>query len=365
MDSLKNTMVAIMLLVVTYGVYQVVTTPAPDAQPLTQLETAELNSPVNSAVNSAIDTIPKDVLDNELPTDKLSDSRTGHLQDDLQPDPLPQVKIPPKLLPKKQDAPELPAPTSETPKIDNLAYIKPKPMDSTTPSMDPEIATVAGADAYDPEALTAIWPQVELLVNEGNYRLALRQLSSFYCNAGLMSEVDQQKLYDWLDSLAAKVIYSNEHHLRSLPYIIQPNDSLQSLASRWQIPTDLIYFVNRAKIPDRETLQPGNELKMINGAFDAEIDTTTGTMTLFWKQLYAGRFKVQIDPAAKPSPGEFRVVTKSIEPINYGPYHVGLDNGLGLHAMADGSATSIGLNEQQAQEVFAILSESSIVRILR
>ena len=231
--------------------------------------------------------------------------------------------------------------------------------------MGPEIATVAGADAYDPEALTAIWPQVELLVNEGNYRLALRQLSSFYSNAGLMSEVDQQKLYDWLDSLAAKVIYSNEHHLRSLPYIIQPKDSLQSLASRWQIPTDLIYFVNRAKIPDRETLQPGNELKMINGAFDAEIDTTTGTMTLFWKQLYAGRFKVHIDPAAKPSPGEFRVVTKSIEPINYGPYHVGLDNGLGLHAMANGSATSIGLNDQQAQEVFAILSESSIVRILR
>ena len=104
MDSLKNTMVAIMLLVVTYGVYQVVTTPAPDAQPLTQLDTAELNSPVNSA----IDTIPKDVLDNDFPTDKPSDFRTGHLQDDLQPDlqpdPLPQVKIPPKLLPKKQDS---------------------------------------------------------------------------------------------------------------------------------------------------------------------------------------------------------------------------------------------------------------------
>ena len=36
---------------------------------------------------------------------------------------------------------------------------------------------------------------------------------------------------------------------------------------------------------------------------------------------------------------------------------------MSLHALAPGSASSIGLSEQQAQEVFAILSESSKVRI--
>ena len=102
---------------------------------------------------------------------------------------------------------------------------------------------------------------------------------------------------------------------------------------------------------------------MISGAFDAEIDTSTGTMTLFWKQLYAGRFNVQVDSSAGLSPGEYRVVSKSVNAINCGPYHIGLENGMSLHALAPNSDSSIALSEQQAQEVFAILSESSMVRI--
>ena len=123
--------------------------------------------------------------------------------------------------------------------------------------------------------------------------------------------------------------------------------------------------MNRAKIPDRNALQPGNELKMISGAFDAEIDTAEGTMTLFWKQLYAGRFKIRVNPQTKPVLGEFQIVTKSVEPGTCGPYQIGLNNGMSLHALDPLMTSSIALEEQQAKEVFAILSESSTVRILR
>ena len=363
MDSLKNTMVAIILLVVTYGVYQVVTTPDTVAQRAAQMEDV-----VEPSTAAGLESIPEKILDDNLAAGDTHPSSQGHLQDSLEPAPLPEVQVQPRLLPKKQDIAELQElleTPDDSPEIDDLVYIKPKPAAAPNRAVDAEIATVGGTSKYDAKQLVAAWPQVEQLVAEGNYRLALRQLSSFYRDASSMDESGRQKLYEWLDSLAAKVIYSTEHHLRSLPYIVQPNDSLDALSTRWQIPADLIYFVNRARIPDRNTLQAGNELKMIHGPFDAEVDTSTGTMTLFWKQLYAGRFKVQIDPQAKPSPGEFQVVAKSINPVSYGPYHIGLDNGMGLHALSPGAAASIALSEQQAKEVFAILSESSKVRILR
>ncbi|MCH2181574.1 MAG: LysM peptidoglycan-binding domain-containing protein [Mariniblastus sp.] len=361
MDSLKNTMVAVMLLVVTYGVYQVVNTPDPDSREAAQMEAAG-----EPSLTIERESIPKTVLDSDSLTTDMPDSPRRHLQDDLAPAPLPEVQDQPKLLPRKEELAELeeslemPVGSAE---VDDLVYIQPKPLSPPQPAVEPEIATVAGASNYDPTKLQAAWPLVEQLVGEGNYRLALRQLSGFYPNASSMDEADQQKLYEWLDSLAAKVIYSTEHHLRTLPYIVQPNDSLENLAERWQVPADLIYFVNRAKIPDRNALQPGNELKMISGPFDAEIDRSTGTMTLFWKQLYAGRFTVQIDSPGSLNPGEYGVVSKSVNAVSHGPYHIGLDNGMSLHALAPGSASSIGLSEQQAQEVFAILSESSKVRI--
>jgi len=360
-DSLKNTMVAVILLVVTYGVYQVVNTPEQNSQQADQMEPAEERSRTIER-----DTIPKNVLDNDSLAAHDPNSPRRHLQDDLAPAPLPEVQDQPKLLPRREELAELQE-SVETPatsaEVDDLVYIKPKPLTPPAPVSEPEIATVSGTSNYDPQKLQAAWPQVEQLVDQGNYRLALRQLSGFYPSAGSMDEVDRLKLYEWLDSLAAKVIYSTEHHLRTLPYIIQPNDTLEVLSERWQVPADLIYFVNRAKIPNRNALQPGNELKMISGAFDAEIDASTGTMTLFWKQLYAGRFNVQIDPAAGLSPGEYRVVSKSVDAINRGPYHIALDNGMSLHALAPDSDSSIALSEQQAQEVFAILSESSMVRI--
>ncbi len=99
--------------------------------------------------------------------------------------------------------------------------------------------------------------------------------------------------------------------------------------------------------------------------FDAEIDTEAGTMTLFWKQLYAGRFKIQVNSQTKPVPGEFKIVNKSVEAVACGPYHIGLSNGMSLHAETPSGASSIAMEEQQAQEVFAILSKSSNVRILR
>lgn len=70
-------MVAIILLVVTYGVYQVVTRPAPGLPPAAQTETA-----VESSMSADLETIPKKVLDGDLLADDTHDSPKRHLQDD-------------------------------------------------------------------------------------------------------------------------------------------------------------------------------------------------------------------------------------------------------------------------------------------
>lgn len=376
MDSLKNTIVAVMLLGVTYGVYQVVTTPDPTVVSQNALlDTVIEGSPFDESGPTAAPTIPAALLAEPAPFEATP--ALPPVATDQQPKLLTAGSGDIRGLKDFLETPDNATTTGALADIkprDSLSQ-PPQPMVAQPEIAQPEIAQPGVAQAgvaqaggtikYDADRLALVWPQVNQLVDEGEFRIALRRLSLFYNNANLMSESEQQKLFDWLDSLAAKVIYSTEHHLRSVPYIIQPNDTLDALSSRWKVPADLIYFVNRAKIPDRNSLQPGNELKMINGAFDAEIDTANGTMTLFWKQLYAGRFKIQVDPQTKPVPGEFQIVTKSIEPVTCGPYHIGLDNGMSLHALAPAATSSIGMEEQQAKEVFAILSESSTVRIIR
>ena len=365
MDSLKNTIVAVMLLGVTYGVYQVVTTPDPTVSQNALLDTIIEDSPFDAPGPTAAPAIPATLLAEPAPFDDTPPLAPGVTEDRPK-----LLNVGAEDMKGLKDLLETPDATTTT---GTLVDIKPRASLSQSPQpvvtppavAPPAVAQAANTTKYDAERLALLWPQVTQLVNEGEFRAALRRLSLFYGNANLMSEPEQKKLFDWLDSLAAKVIYSTEHHLRPVPYIIQPNDTLDLLASRWQVPADLIYFVNRAKIPDRNALQPGNELKMISGAFDAEIDTAEGTMTLFWKQLYAGRFKIQVNPQAKPILGEFQIVTKSVEPGTCGPYQIGLNNGMSLHALDPLMTSSIALEEQQAKEVFAILSESSTVRILR
>jgi lipoprotein-anchoring transpeptidase ErfK/SrfK len=298
-----------------------------------------------------------------------------------------------------------PATQSEAPAAGPLTKVIPKPNKnkppseiaknlraSASPPLSGEFNTATIVDTNilptggsQPSDLAPIWSQVERAVADEDFKGALATLSPLYSSLNLPDD-QRQKLMQWLNVLAAKVIYSTEHNFSPVPYVIQPNETLADIANRWQVPADLVYNINQTKIFNPEMLEPGTELKKIEGPFRAEIDVSRNVLTLFLGNLFAGQFAVRLGTAGEIAAGSYRVVKKSAEghtyydsggrqfpvgsPDNgYGENWIGLEKGLCLHAISDPSGNNergcIGLNRKDAKDVFAILSSDSTVTILR
>lgn len=242
-------------------------------------------------------------------------------------------------------------------------------------------ASTPGSDPYADLTFSAAWPIVDGLVAEQKFRESLQLLTRFYRSPGLTGP-QRQQLDGWLDALATKVVFSNEHHLTSA-YVSKPGDSLLELGRQWGVPGQLIYNINKNNIANPLSIQPGTELKKITGPVNAEVDLNSNIMTLYVEELYAGRFNIKIGTSGSPRPGDFRVVGKLPgghdwqdatgtyppgDPNNhYGENWIALEGSLCMHAVDantdDGHRGCLGLSEIDAEDVFAILSEGSTVSI--
>ncbi len=240
-------------------------------------------------------------------------------------------------------------------------------------------------DLSAPTSIAGVWAEVDRLVAADEFRKALGVLSKHYGKKGLTGP-QQQKLQGWLDALAGKVIYSTGHHFVSRPYTVKSGETLESIASQLKVPAEVIYNINRAQFNGSNQVSQGMELKIINGPFHAEVDLEAKMMTLFVKNLYAGRFPVAVGISGKPDAGNFDVMVKSPNgftwrdatgkeypagsPGNgYGPFWIGLSNSLCIHSVPAGTPHGhrgcIGLSEKDAKDVFGILSKDSKLSIVR
>jgi lipoprotein-anchoring transpeptidase ErfK/SrfK len=230
------------------------------------------------------------------------------------------------------------------------------------------------------------WSGLADLANRGNVREALVELSARY-NDPLPADQRMQML-QWLDQLAGKVIYSTENHLQPRPYVVRNGDTLESIAAAWNVPAQLVYNINRSKIGDNTTLQPGTELKVVEGPFNARISIDRQEMTLFLGDMYAGRFPIELGQDHEYEHGSFMIETKSPAGREYrdaagqviaagaannpyGRYWLGFSNSdLGIHeapGMGSGSDVSgcIRLGSRDAEDIYGILSEGSQISIMR
>lgn len=242
----------------------------------------------------------------------------------------------------------------------------------------------SGIDAGGVANIDQAWVKVQELVDAKKFHDALILLTRFYRSDDLTTP-QRTKLNDWLDALAGKVIYSTENHFTSTAYKIKPGETLAEIATRWNVPAQVVYNINRKQIGNDPNVAAGTELKMINGPFHAEVDISTQTLTLFLKDLYAGRFPVKIGISGDPRPGEFNVVAKSVQghtwrdadgndfapdsPENgYGPYWIGMTGSLCIHAISNdeipGHSGCIGLSEKDAKDIFGILANRSTVKVV-
>ena len=459
MHSMKNTIVAIMLLGVSYGVYEVITTPDPSLDtdpalvaPLVISEGAEdVESPAplphvqlpepddapelanrsdsspkhfvappiqapklpnpNFRDDSMVERQPKmdfaaedqstnqlaggefDTNNTDVPHDnELIEALKDHLGDPDEEfgssmksdefDTTPRSNMASTFAPRGDRVqPESTQPRPEVNDFNAGSELDSMPKTELQPPATTELAESTEREPVDLGQLdvSAVWSHVERMVEKGRMRKALQTLTRYY-NDDSLTSTQQQKLHGWLDALASKVIYSTENHFAKA-HVVQPNETILDLAKRWHVTPQLIYRVNEKVIRNPSNMTPGIELKVLRGPFHAEVNVTNKVLTVFVGDLYAGRFAVDVDSTSKMAAGRYGVTAKSTnvqsmlngsQPNSdnqHGPYWIGLEKGYCLHASVhrtgDAHKNCIGLSLKDAEDLFSIFSEESLIFIKR
>lgn len=220
-------------------------------------------------------------------------------------------------------------------------------------------------------------------VDRGEFKDALAKMSVFYNSPELTAEQNLD-LINLLDSLAGETIYSRRH-LLDTPYIVGTGESIDDIAKRYEIPTELLAKINA--IDSTMGLMPGTKLKVFRGPFRAEVDVDRHEMTVFLGDMYAGRFPVSTGADPQPKEGVFQVLDKQRhrnyygkggiqidgnDPRNpYGGWWMDLGQDLSIHGSPEnpaGDNTTLGcisLSPLDAGDVFSMLSRGSQVTIKR
>ncbi|WP_425617927.1 L,D-transpeptidase family protein [Anatilimnocola sp. NA78] len=389
MNSLKSTCVILVLAGVLYGVY--VTLNAPDKSPsgnFSQQQLAEMKPPAIDfgSTDQAPGVVQAPFLTPAAPPPGAppANAAAGFAIPDRSVPPLVDIADHQHTQPAPFTAPA-PAPEPAPPVYEAPASTAPYPAPAATTQPTVEVSSdppTADATSTSPSIeafkLKRAWTNVERHVQDGKFRDALVELSPFATNPHL-AHAERTQLLTWLDALAGKVIYSNEHLLAE-PYRVQGrSQTLYDVSSMYKVDAQLLMNINAAVVKDSAVLIPGTELKVIPGPFRAEINLAAGELTLFLGQLYAGRFSFTVGDE-RPSPGVYQVREKSrdktyigrdgrqlaaTDPANpYGGWWIDLGSNVSLH----GSGTAAGLgcvsfSPQDAQDLASILSLNSEVTI--
>ncbi|MFN5322979.1 MAG: LysM peptidoglycan-binding domain-containing protein [Planctomycetota bacterium] len=444
MNSLKNTIVAILLLGVSYGVYQILTTAEPKALSTAEFHAAngpEIEIPGETFIPPPIDTDsdtslslteqPKPPQFNAPPVQPPAgvtgpSNQSGQSMPERQlgtnapsSSPPPWAQIPDN---RSSPAPSLgggnsPLSDSGSPGGSSLAIPSPTTSNGSVPMPPPFNAGLGssspsapnpgfpqtGAAPFDraPGGGSSLQPSPQQrnvteipaqtstgavglmsgsaplptlesslqtarqFVAAGQMRQALAELSSQLLNPELEMP-DQTTLYKWLDSLAGKVIYSGEHHLVTQPHIVQPNETLTSLAEAWRVPPELIYNLNRERIANPFELAAGTELKKVSGPFRAELDVNRQLLTLYLDELYAGRFRCVSLSANLPA-GVWKIENKVENKHPAGQFLLQTKHPeVSLHGQpADGAPVGCCFAQDDAKDLFWILSVGSEIKVIR
>jgi LysM repeat protein len=194
---------------------------------------------------------------------------------------------------------------------------------------------------------------------------ALRGLSAWYDHPAVGQR--QTELDDLLSQLAGTVVYSREHWLEPA-HVVQPGETLRTIADRQQVPWQLLAKINGIDKP--ESLVAGETLKVVRGPFNAQLNRGLNQLALFVDGLYAGQFAVQTSGDVAQLNGTFPVAKFAADaPSNsLRQDYISLGGNLFLR-LADGTATpqtgTMQIQERDLRDVFDILSDRSQVTIRR
>jgi LysM repeat protein len=220
-------------------------------------------------------------------------------------------------------------------------------------------------------------------LNRGEFVEVYKELDARHGEGGLNADEDRQ-LTELLDQVAGTVVYSTGHFLEPA-YRVRPGDTLDAIAETYKVTPQLLAKIN--SISDPLSLEPGKELKVVRGPFDAHIDLDKLELTLRLQGCYAGRFTIGTGNDHPQLAGSHTVRAKMLGPTYYGrdetiagddpknplgKHWIGLDNRIGIHGTNDQrnvGATSqqgaICLGDRDIDDVFDILTIGSRVVVRR
>jgi lipoprotein-anchoring transpeptidase ErfK/SrfK len=181
----------------------------------------------------------------------------------------------------------------------------------------------------------------------------------------------------------AGIIYGSPEKQFNEPYIVQPGETLDEIARAHDISWQYLATLNRTS---PETLQAGQELKVLKGPFSAVVDLGEYSMTIHAHGWYVNRYQIGIGKDNRTPTGEFTVQDKLENPVWYNPdggvvdaddpenplgeYWLGLGDHIGIHGTIDpttiGRSASRGcihLADPDIAEVFNLLTVGSKVLI--
>ncbi|WP_347243641.1 LysM peptidoglycan-binding domain-containing protein [Thermogutta sp.] len=259
----------------------------------------------------------------------------------------------------------------------NLAPGEPKPQEPSSSSLTSD----SGQNGIRKEFAEFLEAACRKL-DRGEFVQVHTVLTAWYADPRLTPQEDAQ-LTDLLDQVAGTVVYSRQHLLEN-PYVVQPGDSLQSIAERYNVTPELLAKINGLSKP--EDLVPGMTLKVLRGPFDAVIYLHRRELVLMLQGKYAGRFHIGIGTDARQCEGSYQVREKTRFPRYFtdfgvyeagdprnplGPKWIGLEGRLGIHSTTDPAQFdnpqapgSIFVSAKDMEDLFDILTIGSRVTIL-
>jgi len=210
--------------------------------------------------------------------------------------------------------------------------------------------------------MTPVFAKANDFIGRGELAEALELLSEYHDKQ--LSETDRRNLTDLLDRLAGTVIYSRQHILEPA-HIVRAGQTLQTIATRYQVPWRLLAKINGVADPNRLPL--GSQLKVVRGPFSAIVQLEKRQLVLMLGGRYAGRFPIEIK-GSQPTPKSYVVRQKTDASSPW----LELDSQFricgvnsSLAATAPDSQGCAVLSRQDCEDVFDILQISSQVTIRR
>lgn len=201
------------------------------------------------------------------------------------------------------------------------------------------------------KAFAALMEAAMVKLGKGELAEVHLTLSEWYGDPRLPSDQARQ-LAELLSQLAGTVIYSQQSFLER-PYVLRFGDSLESIAQVYHVPPQMLANINNIRNPN--DLQPGQELKVVRGPFNAILDLSRHELVLMLDGRYAGRFAIGVGRDCPPLERQYVVRDKRIIPASpdatqtasqsQGNRWIDLGGGLGIHATD--APQNIGRNEGQ------------------